>query len=163
MHFEPRSVAEWWPEPENNTSDSSHGSKKHIGLFLRGQRRKARTRKPKAKAKSKAAAKASSTKSTKKGKKKGKKKKKKTKLKKSKPVEDIENIEANFKRTGVGPALVSQEMERAKHMDKLKFPGNLLFSEKEDACRMTVGSCTNRPWADFLEAAQGYFKCKFLG
>ena len=76
MHFEPRSVAEWRPEPENNTSDSSHGSKKHIGLFLRGQRRKARTRKPKAKAKSKAAAKASSTKSTKKGKKKGKDKKK---------------------------------------------------------------------------------------
>ena len=166
LHFEPRSVSEWWPEPELFPDG---GARKHIGLFVRGQR-KPRTRKAKGKAQRKDAAKPSS--STKKVKKKGKSKgqnkaknkakTKKIKLQESKSQEPIENVEANFKRTGVGPVLVCQEMERAKHVDKLKFPGNLLFSEKEDTCRMTVGGCANRPWADFLEAAPGYFRCKFL-
>eukprot|EP00435_Cladocopium_sp_Y103_P061032 s1370_g22.t1 len=154
------SVKDWRPEPDNSP-DEPHRGKKHAGLFLRGQRRKARTRKPRAKAKSKAAAKPSKTKKVNKVKKVHKKTSKKSKLKKSKPMEPVENVESNYKRTGVGPILVMQQMEKAKHADKIKFPGNLLFTEKDDTCRMTVGTCGGRPWADFVNSAPGYFRCVY--
>ena len=91
------------------------------------------------------------------------KKKKGNKLKKAKGAKVIPNVETNFKKVGCGPLLIQQELERAKHLDQTKFATNLAFTENGDLCRLTIESCNQRPWKDFLEAAPGYFKCVSLG
>jgi hypothetical protein len=84
-------------------------------------------------------------------------------LKKAKGAKVIPNVETNFKKVGCGPLLIQQELERAKHLDQTKFATNLAFTENGDLCRLTIESCNQRPWKDFLEAAPGYFKCVSLG
>ena len=165
-----RSLLEWWPEPQKTEGLPAH-KRSHLGLFLRGQARRRRkaTAKAKAKGKTKGKAKGKAKKANADatgnpdGKKKKKNKKKGKKLKKAKGPKVIPNVETNFKKVGCGPLLIQQEMNRAKHLDQTKFASNLVFTENGDLCRLTIGSCNQRPWKDFLEAAPGYFKCVFLG
>lgn len=112
-----RSLGEWWPEPEKS-ADLPAPKRRHLGLFVRGMVKKRRTNKAQPKAKAKSKAKAAPKKQATKNK---KQHKKFAKLKKAKR-EPIPNVESNFKKNGVGARLVKQEMERAKHLDKSKFP-----------------------------------------
>jgi hypothetical protein len=165
-----RSLLEWWPEPQKAEGLPSH-KRSHLGLFLRGQakRRRKATAKAKAKGKTKGKAKGKGKKAkadatgNPDGKKKKNQKKKGNKLKKAKGAKVIPNVETNFKKVGCGPLLIQQELERAKHLDQTKFATNLAFTENGDLCRLTIESCNQRPWKDFLEAAPGYFKCVSLG
>ena len=143
-----KSMHDWWPKPENEGSGNLNV--RHIGLFVRGQARKRRMNKrvlAGAKAKAKAKAKAPS---------------KIKKLKKSKTKKAVADVVKNFRRNGVGIALVQQKMERARILDESKFPENPIFTQDTHQCRLKLPKCQGTQWADILEKAHPFFVASLL-
>jgi ATP-dependent 26S proteasome regulatory subunit len=136
----------------------------HQGLFLRGQIRKRRAARAKAKAKQ-AQNKKEKLKQSKqsKSKKKNKKKEQKKKLHKQKTQQTVEESVKNYRRQGIGVLLVQQQMDRARRLDNAKFPGNLIFSNENDICRLKIENCKDVSWSKVREAAHPYLKVTFLG
>ena len=140
--------------PSQDT-DAPAQKPRQVGLFLRGQRRRRRAGKASAKAKAKAKAKATESANKKKSKK-GKK------LKKAKEQVEIDNDPKNYRRNGVGVQLVEQQMQKAKHLDDVKFKTNTIFSESSEECRLKVTVCQGKKWVDVCKAAHPYFKALCL-
>ena len=119
-----------------------------MGLFLRGQiRRRRAVGKASAKAKAKAKAVKAASANT------GKKKVRGKKLKKAKAEVEIESDPKNFRRNGVGVQLVEQQMQKAKHLDDVKFKNNTIFSESSEECRLKITICQGKKWVDVCKAA----------
>ena len=54
-------------------------------------------------------------------------------------------------------------MDRARRLDNAKFPGNLIFSNENDICRLKIENCKDVSWSKVREAAHPYLKVTFLG
>ena len=98
---------------------------------------------------------------TKKQKKNQKKEQKRKLLKKQKAQKIVEESAKNYRRQGVGVLLVQQQMDRARRLDNAKFPGNLIFSNDNDLCRLKIENCKEVPWSKVREAAHPYLKVVF--
>ena len=161
---ETAAVPDWWPHLEaedlaarrsrkGNGAKATKGIRRHLGLFVSRQGRRRR-------AGAKVKPSGSQSSNSKKGVKKSKKQK--TKLKKSKKIPSIPESVENYTRTHKGSLLIRQVLEKARHLDSMKFKGQELFDPVSNLCVMKLEKCHGLEWSKILDESHGYFKCVFL-